>query len=194
MFNYRGDFIKSEKTKKRIIEQTIELIQESNGLIENITIRKIAEKSNIGLGLINHYFGTKESLIEECVQRIIGGVIGAFHPAIAEGKDYVETTRCVAKQVMDFLMGNPEISKISILGDLKQPKEGDNTMGTVHGFGNRLSGGNMQSFHKINSFMITAVLQVAFLRKDILLQTLGVDFNDKVQRDAFIDDLIERFK
>lgn len=186
--------MKPEKSKEKIIEQTIELIQESNGLIENITLRKIAEKSSVGLGLINHHFGTKEALIEECVQRIISGVIGAFRPNLGEAEDTIETTKRVAKQVMDFLMGNPEMSKISILGDLKQPKEGDNTMGTVHGFGNRLSGGNMQSTHKINSFMITAVMQVAFLRKHTLLQTLGVDFDDKAQRDTFIDDLIERFR
>ncbi len=186
--------MKSEKTKERIVEQTIELIQESNGLTENITIRKIAEKSNVGLGLINHHFGTKEKLIEECVQRIISGVIGAFRPNYTEEEDCVAATKRVAKQVMDFLMDNPEISKVSILGDLKQPEERDNTMGTVYGFGSRLSGGNMQNFHKINSFMITAVMQVAFLRKDILRLTLGIDLNDKVQRDVFIDDLIEKFQ
>lgn len=186
--------MKSEQTKERIIMQTIELIQESNGLTERITIRKIAEKSNVGLGLINHYFGTKEKLIEECVQRIISGGIGAFRPDYMEGEDCVTATKRAAKQVMDFLMDNPEISKVSILGDIKQPEERDNTMGTVYGFGSRLYGGNIQNFHNINSFMITAVMQVAFLRKDNLRQTLGIDFYDKEQRDVFIDDLIERFR
>lgn len=186
--------MKAEETKEKIIEKTIELIRESNGLKENITIRKIAEKAKVGVGLINHHFGTKENLIEECVQRIIGGVISAFRPILKEDEDHIGITKCVAKQVMDFLMDNPEISKISIIGDLKQPKERDNTMGTVRGFSSRLSGGNMQSFPSINSFMITAVMQVAFLRKDVLLQTLGVDFYDKVQRDAFIDDIIEKFR
>lgn len=186
--------MKSERTKERIIAQTIALIQESNGLTENITLRKIAEQSNVGLGLINHYFGSKENLIEECMQRIISGVIDAFHPKLVEGEDSVETTKRVAKQVMDFLMDHPEASKISILGDLEQSGERDNTMGTVRGLSRWLSGGDMQSFHKINSFMITAVMQVAFLRRDVLRQTLGVDFYDKGQRDALIDDLVERFR
>lgn len=185
--------MKSEETKERIIEQTIELIRASRGLTENITMRGIAERANVGLGLVNHYFGTKDRLIEECVQRIIGGVIGAFRPLVVAGEDNVETTKRVAKQVMDYLMGNPEISKISILGDLKQPGERDNTMGTVHGLGARLSGGQADSRHKINAFLITAAMQVAFLRQDTLLVTLGVDFSDKTQRDAFLDDLIERF-
>lgn len=186
--------MKSERTRERIMEQTIALIQASNGLTENITLRKIAEQSSVGLGLINHYFGTKDNLIEACVQRIIGGVIGAFRPELADGEDCVAATKRVAKQVMDFLMGHPEISKISILGDLKQPQERDNTMGTVYGFGRRLSGGHIERTHKINAFMITAVMQVAFLRKELLLSTLGIDFYDKAQRDALIDDLIERFR
>lgn len=189
----QGVFMKSKVTKEKIITQTIELIQESNGLTENITIRKIAEKANVSVGLINHYFGTKENLIAACVQRIIGGVISAFRPELLDDEDPVGTTKCVAKQVMDFLMENPEIAKISILGDLTEPKESDNTMGTVHGFSLRLSRGDNKSFHKHNAFLITAVMQVAFLRKDVLVKTLGIDFNDKVQRDAFIDDLVGRF-
>ena len=186
--------MKSEETKGRIVEQTILLIQESSGLTENITIRQIAEKADVGIGLINHYFGTKENLIEECVQRIIGGVIGVFRPSLAESEDAVEITRRVVKLVMDFLMENPEPSKISILGDLKKPDVLDNTMRTIYGFGSRLSGGNMQHANKVSSFMITAVMQVAFLRKDVLFKTLGIDFYDKAQRDAFLDDLIERFR
>lgn len=172
----------------------MELLRESNGLTENITIRKIAEKANVGLGLINHHFGTKENLIEECVQRMIGGVISAFRPILAEGEESIEATKRVAKQVMDFLMRNPEISKISILGDLKQPQENDNTMGTVRGFASRLSSGKAQNEDMVKAFMITAVLQVAFLRKDLLLQTLGMNLYNKAERDAFIDHLIERVR
>ena len=120
-------------------------------------------------------------------------MISAFRPELSEGEDLVRTTKRIAKQVMDFLMENPEIAKISILGDLTKPQESDNTMGSVRGFGLRLSGGNMKSYHKHNAFMITAAMQVAFLRKDVLAKTLGIDFHDKVQRDAFIDDLVGRF-
>lgn len=39
----------------------------------------------------------------------------------------------------------------------------------------------------------TAVLQEAFLRKDCLKYSLGIDFYDKEQRDVFINDIVERF-
>lgn len=185
--------MKSEKTKDKIIEETISLIKETNGDTENITMRRIAERAGIGVGLANHYFQSKEHLIEVCVQTIIQQVIGSFHPSLCESNDPLEVTKCVAKQVMDFLMENPQISRVSILGDLKQPKATDNTMKTVGGFGGRLSGGQPTAKHKIQSFMITAVLQEAFLRKDLFRESFGIDFYSKAERDRFIDSIVERF-
>ncbi len=184
--------MKSDRTKENIIQQTIALIQEANGAVEDITIRGIAQRAGVGVGLINHYFHSKDRLIEVCVQTIIGGVIRSFRPEILGSKSPVEITTTVAKQVMDFLMDNREISRVSILGDMKQPAAGDNTMKTVAGFAARLSGGQMSQEHRLHAFMITAVLQCVFLRRETLKE-LGVDFYNKQQRDSFIDDLVERF-
>ncbi len=182
--------MKSDRTKENIIQQTIALIRESNGAVEDITIRVIAQRAGVGVGLVNHYFQSKDHLIEVCVQTIIGGVIRAFRPELpSEGP--LEVTKAVAKQVMDFLMDNQEVSRVSILGDMKQPAAGDNTMKTVAGFAARLSGGQLSQEHRLHAFMITSVLQCAFLRKETL-KDLGVDFFDKQQRDSFIDDLVER--
>ena len=157
--------MKSEITKENIIRQTICLIKETNGSTENITMRKIAERAGIGVGLANHYFKSKDYLIEVCVQTIIDEVINSFNPALCESTQPIEVTKCVAKQVMDFLMDNKQISRVSILGDLKQPKALDNTMKTVFGFGARLSGGKTTQAHLIKSFMITSVLQEAFCER-----------------------------
>ncbi len=185
--------MKSEMTRNKIIQQTICLIQESDGIYENITIRKIAEKARVGVGLINHYFCSKDNLIEICVQTIISEVISAFRPELKESGEPIEVTKSAAKQVMDFLMENSQISKVSILGDLKRPKSMDNTMKTVLGFATYLSSGQVTEKHKLNAFMITSILQEAFLRKDCLPDSLGIDFDNKEQRDLFIDDIIERF-
>jgi AcrR family transcriptional regulator len=184
--------MKSDRTKENIIQQTIALIRESNGAVEDITIRGIAQRAGVGVGLVNHYFQSKDHLIEVCVQTIIGGVIRSFRPELPS-EDPLEVTKVVAKQVMDFLMDNQEVSRVSILGDMKQPAVADNTMKTVAGFAARLSGGQAAQEHRLYAFMITAVLQCAFLRKETLKDSLGVDFYDKQQRDSFIDDLVERF-
>jgi AcrR family transcriptional regulator len=184
--------MKSDRTKENIIDKTIILIKETNGDIDGISIRKIAERAGIGTGLVNHYFQSKENLIEICVQTNISDVIYAFAPESCESQDPAEITKCVARQVMDFLMTNSQISRVSILGDCKQPKVMDNTMKTVMGFAHCLSGGQITDAHKASGFLITSVLQTAFLRKDILKDCLQVDFYDKAQRDSFINQLIER--
>lgn len=183
---------KSEKTKEKIIEQTISLIKENNGDINKITIRKIAEQSKVGIGLINHYFKSKDKLIENCVQRIINNVIYSFKPGVCKSSDRMEIIKCIAKQVMDFLMENQQISRISILGDLTNPKAVDNTMGTVLGFAGCISKGKPTEKDIRNAFMLTTILQESFLRKDILKTSLKIDFYDKSERDSYIDNVIDK--
>lgn len=183
----------SEETKEVIIRETISLIQGMGGDVEKITIRKIADKSNVGIGLINHYFKSKDDLLEICVQKIITGVITSFKPRVDVGNTQKSIICFVACQVMDFLMDNQEISRMSILADLKKPKENDNTMGTVRGFAARMSCGNSSGLNHENAFILTAILQESFLRKDVLKQTIGIDFYNKTERDMYIERIINRF-
>jgi len=177
---------KSEKTRERIIAQATALIKEHNGDAEKVTVRRIAERSGVSVGLINHYFGSKNRLVELCVQNIILGVIRSFAPGPCPGGGRAGMLKQVAKQVVDFLMANPQVSRISILGDLTQPKEKDNTMGTVWGFAGCMTENRPEKKDVMDAFLLTAVLQASFLRKDVLKATLGVDFYDKAQRDAYI--------
>lgn len=181
---------KSEQIKEIIIEVTIELINKSNGNVENITIRDIAEKSGVGTGLINYHFKTKENLIEVCVQRMIGEIIHAFHPQVSNLTSAADRVKKVAKQVMDILVAKPEISRISILGDMVTPKITDNTMNTVTGF-TYTAGGSVQEA-KLLSFFLTQILQGTFLRKDMMTDLFGYDFNNKDERDAFLDCVIDQ--
>ncbi len=184
--------MKSDITKENIIKETIGLIRRTDGTVEEITVRKIAAEAGVSIGLINHYFGSKDNLIEVCVQTIISEVIHSFRPELCGEKDPLLVTRCVAKQVMDFLMENRQISRVSILGDMRQPEESDNTMKTVHAFAARLAGDEDIRTRMKDAFFLTAVMQAAFLRKDDMKKSLGIDFYDKNERDGFIDSIFER--
>jgi AcrR family transcriptional regulator len=50
--------------KETIIDATISLIESSGGLIENITMRAIAQKADVAVGLINYHFTSKKNLID----------------------------------------------------------------------------------------------------------------------------------
>ncbi|GIO37244.1 TetR family transcriptional regulator [Paenibacillus antibioticophila] len=181
--------------KKAIVDATIELIQESGGNIEELTVRTIAERSNVGIGLINYHFQTKENLIEVSVQQIIGEVISKFKPDMNGNLNRIEQLKNVVKSVADFLAGNPSVARISILGDFKTPKTFDNTMQTVKGFGLSLKDVNFPDKDKtLLMFMITSVLQTVFLRRELSEELFGYHFDDKVQRDRFIDVIMDYIK
>lgn len=184
---------KSETVKEKIIGTTIGLLQSGNGNIEDITIRQIAEKSGVGIGLINYHFTSKENLIQICVERIIKNVIMAFRPNISKDTDEIEMLKEVAKQVMDFLVQNPEISQISILSDMAAPAILDNTMKTVNGFLSTLKGDSRSEQEKLLlTYCMTLILQGMFLKRKMTLEALHFDFCAKEDRDTFVDFIIER--
>jgi len=176
----------AEQTQEAILAATQELILESGGEADHVTIRQIAARAGISVGLVNHYYASKELLMETCVQRMIGGVIGTFQPDLPAEVDKAERLGRVAGQVADFLAEHPQISRISILGDLQRPHAADNTMASVRGFSYTIAGGVPDAEAKLRAFCLTAILQVAFLRKETMLEMVGLDFDDKQQRDAFL--------
>ncbi len=123
----------NQDLKEQIINATIALIENSDGLIENITIRAIAQKANVAVGLINYHFESKKNLIEVCVQRIISHVMATF-PKNAEVEsaptpdDEPESEMpSFTARVFDFLLNHPEIARISILADLSEPNIASNS-------------------------------------------------------------------
>jgi len=119
-------------------------------------------------------------------------VIYSFKPNISKSADRKERLKFVAVQVMDFLMENPQISRISMLGDMTKPKAMDNTMGTVYGFAGSIADGKPTENGIKDAFMLTVILQESFLRKDVLKMSLGVDFYNKTERDGYINRVVDK--
>lgn len=184
---------KSELAKEKIIEVTIDLIQNANGEIHKVTTRAIAKRAGIGVGLVNYHFESKNKLIEICVQRIISDVIKSFKPNLNKELDSISRIKKVTKMVADFLIQNPSVSKISILGDMNTPNTVDNTMKTVKGFLASMGDYNISKEEKmLLSFALTSILQAVFLRKDITKESFGFDFNNKEERERVIDFMIDK--
>lgn len=182
---------KSEKVKERIIEAATSLITESAGDVANINTRAIAEKAGVGVGLINYHFQTKDNLIEICVERMIGEVIAAFSPE-TQAQSPVARLKHSAKLVMDFLVENPAVARISMLSDYKNPKGDDNTMKSAMSVKLVLgSSGLPEKEQLILAFALTSVMQALFLRKDRSGEVFGYDVNIKEQRDDVLNLLIE---
>lgn len=181
---------KSTDVKNHIIEVTTVLIEQYNGNINEITARMIAGKAGVGLGLINYHFGSKEQLITECVQRIIGRVVSEFRMEKQYETDK-ERLRACAVSVFDFLFEHPAVSRVSILGDWQNYTENCNSVLTQQGFQRFLEKGMSEENKSMSAFILTAAMQAAFLGGETMKQLLGYDFAKAGDRAAYIGKLVD---
>ena len=187
--------MKSDDVKSTIIAATIEIIEDSEGDINNITARKIADKSGVALGLINYHFGSKDNLIAECCNKIINEMLYGLTPdkvdyQADDGLTDCERLTLYARQTFDYLYSNPSIVKISILSDLKNYKDGGNSALTQKGFQMALRGHIPEKQKKHIVFSLASIMQAAFLAGDESELLTGYDMKNKEQRDRFISDTV----
>ena len=177
----------SSEPKERIIEATTELINESSGDINCITTRRIAEKAQVGIGLINYHFQTKENLIKTCIQHMIREMLQNTEPAGNEAVGIEEKLLQAGKRICDFFMLNPAASRISILADLQSSTYDSKN----HAIDSILADSNMsENEQAITSFIFTSTIQFALMHKDMMKIVLGYDFDSKKDRDTFIESLV----
>ncbi|MGI6608496.1 MAG: TetR/AcrR family transcriptional regulator [Erysipelotrichaceae bacterium] len=180
--------------KEKIISTTIDLIRNSNGIVENITIRKIAETAGVATGLVNYHFRSKENLIEICVQKIISNVMKTF-PDKETSKEYLKNNNqdiaSFSANVFKFLLNNQEISRISIIGDLSNPNLISNSSVSYQAIYKALNKDEPDKIRKIKAFIFLATLQSAFLNRDISSDLLSIDFNKAEDFIPFFKDVVK---
>lgn len=184
---------KTKNIKEHIMDVTTQLIQESDGDINQITIQRIAERAQVGLGLINYHFGSKDKLILECIQRIINNVVHCFTPeekVYGENDDKYRLANW-AKQVYDFLFENRVISMMSILGDMQDYRAACNSVNTQIGLALALDNFTDNKQKRMQVFTLTSIMQVAFLLGEYSKEVIGYDLYKKEERDLFIDTVVE---
>lgn len=185
----------NEKTKEEIIEITTQLLNEYNGDTKKITSRLIAERADIGLGSINYFFGSKENLIAECIQRIINKMLLGFTPEISDTakKDGLSDEARLAfwaSQTFDFLFDHQAIVGISILSDMQNYAVDSNSVYTQKGFAFALRDSHKEETKRLLVFILVSAMQTAFLARDTAKELPGYDLYSKTERDRFIADTI----
>lgn len=182
--------------KEKIITVTTELIVENQGDLSKVTARKIANRAEVGLGLIHYHFKNKDQLITECVQRIIYKEIRAFVPQNTEYSDNpieADKQRLAywAKQVFEFFYANKSISRVSILGDLQNNLTTSNSVDMQRGFLRALTSDIDDEKKKFLVFSLASIMQAAFLQDNAVKDRLGFDFTKQKDRESFITSVIE---
>ena len=182
--------------KKAIIDATIKLIDEKGSNPDDITVRDICKEADVGVSLINYHFQTKENLIAQCVQTIIGSVIGKFPSMVKALPDMMplERLKFMFNSTFTFLYSSENISRISILTDHQNPRRGDNTRQTTDAYLPLVEAvcreRNIENPRMVLTMLIQSI-QGSFLRTDVIKEELGIDLRSPDEREKFIDGYID---
>lgn len=177
-------------SKEAIIEATISLINEKEDHMEEITMREISKRAGVGLGLMNYHFENKEKLIEVCVERIVNGIVEQFCGIEERTKGYTpfEKLDYLGNMTLTFLFEHQAVSKISMLSDMRFPKEDDNTQRTLQAYLPLVAQCRPDWEEEKTAqmtFYLISCMQSAFLRHETLKKTQGINLKEAQERKAF---------
>lgn len=176
-------------SKEAIIRSTIDLINEKGDRLDEITVREICKRSGVGLGLVNYHFGNKEALMELCVERMVNGIVERFQKMREETGQFTpfEQLEYLGNMTLNFLFEHEAVSRVSILTDMRAPKEGDNTSRTYLAYLPLVSAcrpGWDEETVKRKTFCLITAMQQLFLRREAVSGILGVDLSSEQARNA----------
>lgn len=182
--------------KKAIIDATIKLINEKGSNPDDITVRDICKEADVSVSLMNYHFQTKENLIAQCVQAIIGNVINRFSPMVKALPEMtpLDTLKYMFNATFTFLYSAENISRISILTDHQSPRRGDNTHQTTDAYLPLAEAACQERKIENPRMILTMIIQSiqgAFLRTDVIREDLGIDLRNPGERKKFVDDYID---
>lgn len=182
--------------KEMIIQATISLINEKGENVNNITMREICQKANVGLGLVNYHFENKEKLIATCVERIVNGIVSRFAEMSEKVKDCTpfEKLDYFGNMTLTFLFDHYAISRISILTDMQTPNENDNTHRTYLAYLPLVAtcrpDWDKNKVAEMTYCLIT-IMQQSFLRHEVIRKTQGINLKNSKERKMFHKKMIE---
>lgn len=182
--------------KNAIIQATIALIEEKGENIDTITMREICKRAKVGLGLINYYFENKDKLIDLCVEKIINGIVERFTIIREQTKDCTpyEKLNSLGNMTLTFLFDHYSVARISIMTDMRTPKENDNTHRTYVAFLPLVSACRPDwddEKIKRKTFCLITTMQQAFLRHEIILLTQGINLKNPEERKAYHSQMLQ---
>ncbi|MFO7782392.1 MAG: helix-turn-helix domain-containing protein [Spirochaetia bacterium] len=203
----------AEDVRQRILHSAVELLREARDA-ESVSIRAIAERAGVSVGMANYHFGTKDNLIELAVQTYIGSVIRGQDPDAPAGAEAAGAEAAGAlpeeppRQAMKrrlraaarFVAAHPGISRVSILRDIRQGHPGDNSSDIAEGVYRQLqiarseavgADASDESELRVRSLMQVAAVQHLFMRAAVIRETTGLDFYDEEQRDRMMDIIVD---
>jgi AcrR family transcriptional regulator len=181
---------KDQDARNRILKATKEILDETDN-IEQITVRQIAERANVGVGLINYHFKSKDNLLGTAVGNEMAKMAGDFLKAgSGHGMDPVERLKVMLKELFQYGEKHKDFLKYTmthsiINGDMQAQLTLVPILRDI--FGDQKDEINL----RIIAIQILLPLQVTALSPQAFHFFSGIDLFDETQRNKFIDTLVD---
>ena len=178
-----------EESRKKLLDTAIELLDEYDNP-EKITVRLIAERAGVGMGMINYHFTSRDNLIFYAAMEQLNKVAEKYSGIESSGNNVVGNLKSLVKAICDVVIKNKKLSKIALEYELQNEEFGIclfllPMLNQI--FGKEKSEGEI----KFIAIQILLPLQMAFLREDAIRHYMDLDINDKEKRDIVIEKAID---
>lgn len=180
---------KDKDARERIIEVTLRILEEVDD-IDKITVRQIAERAGVGVGLINYHFKTKDNLLSIAIGDTMSNIITELSDDSVYTLDSVENLKNLLKRLCDIGMHYDKVlpfivNQCIINGNMQAQLAIIPILRNI--FGDEKDEMSLRTI----ALQIILPIQMAALSPEAFQLYSGTNIKVKHQRDNFIDILIE---
>jgi AcrR family transcriptional regulator len=183
---------RSDKPRKKLLAVTVKLLEKHDP--EGLTVREIAAAAKMAPGQINYHYGSRDALVHEAVSERLRVLAANMLEDSGKHGSPRELLRHMLRVGASFGMDHAALMETTV----KQALTGGD-LGAVNMIeplvADILGAGSAQERRRARllGFQLFMVIQAAFLNRDELRRYCGFDFADDEQRNAFLDQLLERY-
>ncbi len=175
--------------KERILKAAKDLIAQTDDVC-TVTVRQIAQRAGVGVGLINYHFQSRENLLYIAIGEVMIGIMDAFRAAPPPGLSPADRL----KQMMIALCdAGARHEKEMRLGAQFQLMSGDFSAANylLPALREACQGKHDENALRLIALQLFSLTNLMALRHDAFFRYCGADILDKPQRDRLINDLID---
>ncbi|SMP72156.1 TetR/AcrR family transcriptional regulator [Anoxynatronum buryatiense] len=176
--------------RNNIIKVVVAMLAEGKD-VEKITVRQVAERANVGMGLINYHFNSKNALLGIAVADYMATMAADFAtPGEYSGSEPSEKLKIMLTKLYSFAEQHEKLIKFTITqnlldGEMQTPLFIVPLLGEI--FADRLDPIQL----RIIALQILLPIQVASINPSKFLLYSGIDLRDEQQRNHYIGTLVD---
>lgn len=176
-------------TKEKILHAARELFHETRNF-NKITVRNIAKRAGVGVGLINYHFQTKENLFSLIIGENMKSFVNKMYEGKIDGQNSLERLKTMLKENAAIALKHYWVSKKGVEIEMKGGNK--NTIKNLLPVLKKL----FPALHdekqlKLLAYQLLVPLQIALIYPEAIQEELDFDIFNDDERNATIERMVD---